>query len=102
MAIRHCRLCGAEYDCCVACEKLRSWRAVTDTADHYYILGVLMEYQSNRDAKSAREALEQRGVSVKDAKKFLPGAKKLAEEIFRSVQVEEIPEEQAENTAQEE
>ena len=69
---RHCRVCGAEYEYCYSCEKVHSWRALTDTADHYYILNVLMEYQGDHDAVKAYHALSKRGVNIRETDGLLP------------------------------
>lgn len=83
--LRHCRVCGAEYKTCYSCEKERSWRTLTDTADHYYILGVLMEYQSSHDARKAYDALCKRGVDLRETEGYIPSVRKLLEEINASV-----------------
>lgn len=84
--IKHCRVCGAEYDSCFSCEKKNSWRILTDTADHYYILGVLMEYQSGHDAKKAHSALKKRGVDPSETDGYLPSVQKLMTEIYSLAQ----------------
>lgn len=84
--LKRCRVCGTEYDTCYSCEKVRSWRTLTDTADHYYILGVLMEYKSGRDAKKAYDALRKRNVDFHDTGRFLPGVQKLLDEIYALAQ----------------
>lgn len=86
--IRRCKVCGAEYKTCLSCEKSRSWRIHTDTAEHYFILGVLMDYQSGHDAEKARLALTKRGIGVDDSDGFLPGVKSLMGEIFAEGQQE--------------
>ena len=78
---RPCRVCGKEYEFCYSCEKVHSWRALTDTADHYYILNVLMEYQVDHDAVKAYRALCKRGVDVRDADELLPNVQTLITEI---------------------
>lgn len=83
---RQCRVCGKEYDHCYSCEKIHSWRALTDTADHYYILNVLMEYQVNHDAMKAYRALCKRGVDIRKTDGLLPSAKALMVEIVSMVQ----------------
>lgn len=79
--LKHCKVCGAEYDSCYSCEKKHSWRTLTDTAEHYYILGVLMEYQGGHDAKKAYQALHKRNVDFRDTGRFLPSVQKLMAEI---------------------
>lgn len=80
--LKRCRVCGAEYDSCYSCEKTHSWRTLTDTAEHYYILGVLMAYQTNRDADSAYNALCKRGVDFQDIGHFLPNIQDILVEIY--------------------
>lgn len=84
MMRRHCKVCGAEYETCFACEKQNSWRAHTDTAEHYYILTVLMEYQSGGSAKRAYDALRKRGVDLRAADQYLPSVGKLMAELYRA------------------
>lgn len=81
-----CRVCGKEYEHCYSCEKVHSWRALTDTADHYYVLNVLMEYQVDHDAMKACRALRKRGVDVRDTDGLLPSVKALMVEIASKVQ----------------
>lgn len=85
---RSCRVCGAEYEYCYSCEKVRSWRALSDTLDHYYILNVLMDYQTDHDAMKAYNALSKRGVNVKETDVFLPSVKSLLVEISSVAQSE--------------
>lgn len=80
-----CRVCGKEYEVCLSCEKNGSWRALTDTADHYYILTVLMDYKSKRDAKVAYAALTKRGIDPSKTDEYIPAVKCLMEEISSSV-----------------
>lgn len=82
---RHCRVCGAEYEYCYSCEKVHSWRTLTDTADHYYILNVLMEYQGDHDAVKAYHALSKRGVNIRETDGLLPSVKMLMVEIASKV-----------------
>lgn len=80
--LKHCKVCGVAYDSCFSCEKQRSWRAHTDTAEHYYIFSVLMEYQSGHDAKKAYRALRKRGVDLRVTDGYLPSVQKLLAEIY--------------------
>lgn len=86
---RLCRVCGKEYEFCYSCEKVHSWRALTDTADHYYVLNVLMEYQSDHDAMKAYRALSKRGVDVRKTDGLLPSVKALMVEIASKVKTNE-------------
>ena len=82
--LKHCKVCGAGYDSCFSCEKQNSWRAHTDTAEHYYIFGILMEYQSGHDAKKAYRALRKRGVDLRATGVYLPSVEKLLTEIYNA------------------
>ena len=75
-------MCGAVYESCYSCEKAKSWRVHTDTADHYYILSVLMEYQGGHDATRAYRALRKRGVDFRDTTGYIPSVRKLLGEIY--------------------
>ena len=78
---KKCRVCGAEYESCYSCEKANSWRTLTDTLDHYYILTVLMTYKTDKDAGKACRALKRRGVDF-EGKDCLPGIRDLLAEIY--------------------
>lgn len=80
--MKRCKVCGTEYECCVSCEKKHSWRALTDTSDHYYIFSVVMEYLSGHDRKKAMRDLRKIGFRVQDAECFLPGMRTALYEIF--------------------
>lgn len=75
-------MCGAAYESCYSCEKANSWRVHTDTADHYYILTVLMDYKSGHDARRAYRALRKRGVDFHDTEGYVPSVQKLLAEIY--------------------
>lgn len=79
--VRRCRVCGETYETCYSCEKTNSWRALTDTADHYYMLCTLMEYQSDGDAKKAYRALRKRGIDLRETSSYLPSIQALLNEI---------------------
>lgn len=78
---KKCRVCGAEYESCYSCEKANSWRTLTDTLDHYYVLTVLMTYKTDKDAVKAYRALKKRGVDF-DGEDCLPGIRDLLAEIY--------------------
>lgn len=78
---RTCKVCGAGYETCYSCERANSWRALTDTLDHYYILMVLMTYKTDKDAVKAYRALKKRGVDF-DGKEYLPGIRDLLAEVY--------------------
>ncbi len=82
---RRCRVCGAVYEYCYSCEKVHSWRALTDTADHYYVLNVLMEYQVDHDAMKAYQAFCRRSIDIHDTVGFLPNVQTLLDEIACAV-----------------
>lgn len=76
-----CKVCGAEYDFCPHCAKVRSWRRHADTADHYYIWLALMTYQTNHDARAAYDVLQKRGTCFQDVSVFLPSIQSILAEI---------------------
>jgi len=80
---RACSVCGAMYDTCYVCEKTKSWRVHTDTLDHYYILTVLMDYKTDRDAKRAYRALRKRGVDFFRTEGYTESVRSLLGEIYR-------------------
>lgn len=84
--VRSCKVCGTVYKTCYVCEKERSWRLHTDTLEHYYILTVLMEYQSDHDAKAAYAALRKRGIDTRITAGYEPNVQTLLSEINASVQ----------------
>lgn len=53
----------------------------TDTEEHFYIFGVLMEYLTSHNAEKAYEQLSRRGIDPHNTDGFLPGPKELMEEI---------------------
>lgn len=80
--VRTCKVCGASYKTCFTCEKERSWRLHTDTLDHYYIWGVLMEYQASHNAKQAYNVLRKRGIDFHTTAGFSSSVQKLLTEIY--------------------
>lgn len=79
--MKHCKVCGAEYELCYSCEKKYSWKVHTDTAEHYYIFGVLMEYQVSHNTKQAYSSLRKRGINLRDTAGFTPSVQKILAEI---------------------
>lgn len=79
---KRCKVCGAEYEMCYSCDKKHSWRMHTDTEDHFYIFGVLMEYQVTHDAKQAYNALRKRYIDFHNTAGFSPSVQKLLAEIY--------------------
>ena len=80
--VRTCKVCGASYKTCFTCEKERSWRLHTDTLDHYYIWGVLMEYRASHNVKQAYNALRKRGIDFRNTAGFSPSVQRLLAEIY--------------------
>lgn len=80
--VRTCKVCGASYKTCFTCEKERSWRLHTDTLDHYYIWGVLMEYRASHNVKQAYNALRKRGIDFRNTAQFSPSVQKILAEIY--------------------
>lgn len=54
----------------------------TDTLDHYYIWGVLMEYRASHNVKQAYNALRKRGIDFRNTAGFSPSVQKLLVEIY--------------------
>lgn len=79
--IRDCKVCGASYKTCFACERDRSWRLHTDTIEHYHVFMVLMAYQVNHDAKQAYKVLREHGIDFYDTAEFNPHTRKVLAEI---------------------
>lgn len=94
---KRCKICGKSYRVCYSCEKNHSWRTLADTEDHYYILCVLMEYQTSHSAKKAEkayQALSRRGINLRDIQEYLPTVQTLMKEIdalTRKANDEETP-----------
>lgn len=80
--IKHCKVCGVEYENCAVCEKRRSWRTLTDTPEHYYILNVLMDYKADHDAEAAYQALTKRGIDLFDTEGYVESIQTLMTEIY--------------------
>lgn len=78
---KRCKVCGAKYEACYSCDRKHSWRMHTDTEEHFYIFGVLMNYQVTHDAKQAYNALRKRCIDFHDTAGFLPNVQKLLAEI---------------------
>ena len=70
-----------EYESCASCEKTRSWRVHTDTAEHYAILVVLMDYQRNRDAEAAYRDLLKYGVDFSHTENYISSVRALFRQI---------------------
>lgn len=79
---KRCKICGAEYEACYSCEKKHSWKMHTDTKEHFYIFGVLMEYQVSHDAKRAYNALRKRSIDFRDTAEFNPHTREVLAEIY--------------------
>ena len=67
---------------CYSCNKKNSWRMHTDTEEHFYIFGVLMEYMAEHNAKQAYNALKKHGLDFRNTEGFLPSVQKLLAEIY--------------------
>lgn len=79
--LKRCKVCGAEYEACVSCEKKHSWRVHTDSPEHYYIFVTLMQYQTDHDAKSAYKTLRKRGIDLRVTDGYISSVQKLLAEI---------------------
>ena len=79
--IRECKICGAKYETCYLCERQKSWRVHTDTASHYQIFVILMEYQSGRDASEVYDVLRRVGVDFNSLNIYREDIRRLLEKI---------------------
>ncbi len=80
-----CRVCGAKYPYCYACDRKRSWRGLADTVDHYYILLALMTYRTDHDAEKAYRILHERGLDFLHTEEFIPDVRDRLAEIYSVV-----------------
>lgn len=85
LVARKCRVCGAGYESCYSCDRVRSWRALTDSLDHYLILCELMKYKSDRDAERSYKELQDLGVDFNSVGGFVPEIQTLLSEIYEQV-----------------
>lgn len=83
--VNRCKVCGTEYEYCPTCGVRKSWHAHTDTEEHYYIFGVLMDYRVHGDADRAYHALEKRSIDVTADSGFVPSVQTLFAEIAEAV-----------------
>ena len=79
--IQRCKVCGAEYEVCYVCEKDKSWRMLTDTAEHYEVLIAIMEYQYDHDAEKAYHSLQRSGVDFTSIEGYIPSVQQYLMEI---------------------
>lgn len=78
-----CKACGVAYYACEKCDKMRSWRAVADTIEHYQVYQILVLYSRNELSKAdARKQLHNAGVSMASADEYTPGNAEMIREIF--------------------
>lgn len=83
MAIAKCKICNREYDVCNTCEsqkKLRPWRTVVDSVEHYKIYLALHGYTISKDKVRAKVALQ--NCDLSDLKNFNPEIKAVIKEIM--------------------
>ena len=84
--VRHCKVCGKEYETCYVCERDRSWRMHTCTADHYFIFLTSMDFQVFHDAEKSYMALENRGFDFSTMREYVPEVRKILRDIYNSYQ----------------
>lgn len=80
----HCSICGKGYHLCKACQnqkKIRPWRSVTDTAEHYKIYMAVHGYTISGNREQARRELQKCDLSGLDH--FNVDIKNAIEEILR-------------------
>lgn len=83
--VNKCRVCGTEYGYCYSCDRQNSWRGLADTIDHYYLLLVLMTYNTDHDAKKAYDALSSRGFDFSDTKMYTTSVQTKLAKIYAEV-----------------
>lgn len=80
-----CIVCGKEYDVCLSCKNVKSyrpWRTVCDSIDHYKIHLVLSDHTNG--FITSEEAKEQLSSIKFDADELLPALKEHIDEINRA------------------
>lgn len=80
-ATHKCIICGARYNSCDICDKYPSWKAVTDTEEHFTIYLLIQEYKSGGNVKNIIAKLKALGVTKDNLNDYLP-AKSILEEIM--------------------
>lgn len=79
----HCDICGVGYHVCNSCAdqlKLRPWRVVTDTVDHYKIFLAIHTYSVTGNKAKAKKELEK--CNLTDKETFRPDIKAVIAEIM--------------------
>lgn len=79
----HCSICGEGYHICNSCteqKKIKPWRAVVDTIEHYKIYLAIHGYTLSKNKKTARKQLKACDLTGVD--NFLPRIKSVINEIM--------------------
>jgi hypothetical protein len=81
-----CIICGVKYHHCDSCNQISTftpWRVICDTAEHYQIYMVILDYQSNTITKEeAKEQLNTNGVTLNSIESFKDSTKGILKEIL--------------------
>ena len=79
-----CIICGKKYHSCDSCnnvKKIKPWRSITDTSNHYQIYLIINDYNySNIDKKTARDMLLKCDLS--ELENFIPNVAKIIKDIL--------------------
>lgn len=79
----HCAICNRGYHICNSCaeqKKLKPWRSVTDTIDHYKIYLAIHGYTISKNKEQAKKELE--SCNLFDLESYNPEIKKVIKEII--------------------
>ena len=78
-----CTICGKEYERCNSCEdqkRLKPWKIVTDTIEHYKIYLAIHGYTVSKDKETAKKELE--NCNLDGLENFNPEIKAVIKEIM--------------------
>lgn len=84
MVTRRCKICGKQYEVCPTCRSVKtfaSWRLLVCDPQEYQLFTVLSQYDLDKDAVCASDAIKQIGISDEDIKKYIPSVQKQISEI---------------------
>ena len=80
-----CKVCGARYYACDSCDRLRNWRSMCDTPEHYQIYQTLRLYTRRMiDKFEAASMLDNAGVDLEHMEEFTPSTADLVWEIMNT------------------
>lgn len=80
----HCSICGKGYHLCKTCQdqkKIRPWRSVTDTVEHYKIYMAIHGYTISGNREQAKKDLQ--GCDLSGLDHFNADIKNAIEEILK-------------------